>query len=73
MRAVRPTAKPGSADPRLAGQKSTIEGFERLHVQVTQSQYAQLRQLAFERKVSLAEVVRSTLTDGLAAPARRPK
>jgi hypothetical protein len=65
MRAVRPTAKPGAADPRLAGQKSTIEGFERLHVQVTLSQYAQLKQLAFEQKISLAEVVRSALKDWL--------
>jgi DNA polymerase II large subunit len=67
MRATRPTAKVGAADPRLAGQKSTIEGFERLHVQVTKSQYEQLKHMAFDERVSLAEVVRSVLKDGLAA------
>ncbi len=43
----------------------TTEAFERLHVQVTQSQYAKLKQLAFERRVSLAELVRQALTEWL--------
>jgi hypothetical protein len=43
----------------------TNEAFERLHVQVTQSQYSQLKRLAFERRVSVAELVRQALTEWL--------
>jgi hypothetical protein len=33
----------------VADQKAAVEGFERLHVQVTQQQYRQLKKIAFER------------------------
>jgi hypothetical protein len=42
-----------------------VEGFERLHVQITQQQYQQLRRIAFERNARLAEVVREALGDWL--------
>jgi hypothetical protein len=66
MRAVRPSRSEGTPDPRIAEQKSVVEGYERLHVQVTQQQYRQLKKLAFEREVSLAEVVRQALGEWLA-------
>jgi len=65
MRAVRPSKTPGGPDPRLKKQKSVVEGFERLHVQVAQHHYHQLKRLAFERNVSLAEVVRQAVGDWL--------
>ena len=66
MRAVRPSRTQGAADPRVAEQKATVEGYERLHVQVTQQQYKQLKKVAFEREVSLAEAVRQAVGDWLA-------
>ena len=66
MRAVRPSQAQGALDPRVAEQKAVVEGYERLHVQVTQQQYKQLKKLAFEREVSLAEVVRQAVGDWLA-------
>lgn len=66
MRAVRPSQTQGAPDPRVAEQKAVVEGYERLHVQVTQQQYKQLKKLAFEREVSLAEVVRQAVGDWLA-------
>jgi hypothetical protein len=65
MRAVRPTKETLGEDARLAQQKKTVEGFERLHVQITQQQYQQLRRIAFERNARLAEVVREALGDWL--------
>jgi hypothetical protein len=64
MRAVRPT-KDSQPDQRVADQKAAVEGFERLHVQVTQQQYRQLKKIAFERNARLAEVVREALGDWL--------
>jgi hypothetical protein len=49
----------------VADQKAAVEGFERLHVQVTQQQYRQLKKIAFERNARLAEVVREALGDWL--------
>ncbi len=66
MRAVRPTKETHGEDARLAHQKKTVEGFERLHVQITQQQYQQLKRIAFERNARLAEVVREALGDWLA-------
>lgn len=65
MRAVRPTKETSGADVRLAQQKKTVEGFERLHVQITQQQYQRLRRIAFDRNARLAEVVREALGDWL--------
>jgi hypothetical protein len=62
MRAIRPSKQ---RDPRLEKQKSTVEGFERLHVQITQQQYRKLKRLAYEGDTSLAEVVRHALNDWL--------
>jgi hypothetical protein len=64
MRAVRPT-KDSQPDQRVVDQKAAVEGFERLHVQVTQQQYRQLKKIAFERNARLAEVVREALGDWL--------
>jgi len=65
MRGVRPTKAQGD-DERLAQQKRAIEGpLVRLHVQITQQQYHQLKKLAFERDSRLAEVVRDVLGDWL--------
>lgn len=66
MRAVRPTKEIQGGDTRLAQQKKAVEGFERLHVQITQQQYQQLKRIAFERNARLAEVVREALGDWLA-------
>lgn len=66
MRAVRPTKEIQGHDARLAQQKKAVEGFERLHVQITQQQYQQLKRIAFERNARLAEVVREALGDWLA-------
>jgi hypothetical protein len=49
----------------VVDQKAAVEGFERLHVQVTQQQYRQLKKIAFERNARLAEVVREALGDWL--------
>jgi hypothetical protein len=65
MRAVRPTKQTLGGDARLAQQKKTVEGFERLHVQITQQQYQRLKRIAFERDARLAEVVREALGDWL--------
>jgi hypothetical protein len=48
-------------DTRVAQQKSAVEGYERLNVQVTQQQYRQLKRIAYERNISLAEVVRQAV------------
>lgn len=64
MRGVRPTKAQGE-DERLAQQKKTLENLKRLHVQITEQQYRQLKKLAFERDVRLAEVVRDVLGDWL--------
>ena len=66
MRAVRPTKGAAGEDARLVEQKRTVEGFERLHVQVTQQQYRQLKRIAFERNARLAEAGREALADWLA-------
>ena len=58
MRAVRPSKTQGDVDTRLDQHKTTVEGYERLHVQVTQQQYRHLKRIAYERNISLAEVVR---------------
>lgn len=65
MRAVRPSKAEGHEDPRIRQQRAAVEGFERLHVQITQQQYRQLKRIAFERNVSLAEVVREAIGDWL--------
>lgn len=64
MRGVRPTKSQGE-DERLAQQKKTLENLKRLHVQITEQQYRQLKKLAFDRDVRLAEVVRDVLGDWL--------
>lgn len=64
MRGVRPTKSQGE-DERLAQQKKTVENLKRLHVQITEQQYRQLKKLAFDRDVRLAEVVRDVLGDWL--------
>ena len=61
MRAVRPSKTQGDVDIRVAQQKSAVEGYERLNVQVTQQQYRQLKRIAYERNISLAEVVRQAV------------
>ena len=61
MRAVRPSKIQGDVDTRVAEQKSAVEGYERLNVQVTQQQYRQLKRIAYERNISLAEVVRQAV------------
>jgi hypothetical protein len=61
VRAIRPSKTPGDVDTRVAQQKSTVEGYERLNVQVTQQQYRQLKRIAYERNISLAEVVRQAV------------
>jgi hypothetical protein len=38
-----------------------VEGYERLHVQVTQQQYRHLKRIAYDRNISLAEVVRQAV------------
>jgi hypothetical protein len=48
-------------DTRLDQHKKTVEGYERLHVQVTQQQYRHLKRIAYERNISLAEVVRQAV------------
>ena len=58
MRAIRPSKTQGEVDARLDQHKNTVEGYERLHVQVTQQQYRHLKRIAYERNISLAEVVR---------------
>jgi len=65
MRAVRPTKETQGEDTRLAQQKKAVQGFERLHVQITQQQYQQLKRIAFERNARLAEVVREALGEWL--------
>ena len=64
MRAVRPSKTQGDVDTRVAQQKSAVEGYERLNVQVTQQQYRQLKRIAYERNISLAEVVRQAVGCG---------
>ena len=61
MRAVRPSKTQGDVDTRLDQHKTTVEGYERLHVQVTQQQYRHLKRIAYERNISLAEVVRQAV------------
>jgi hypothetical protein len=61
VRAVRPSKIQGDVDTRVAEQKSAVEGYERLNVQVTQQQYRQLKRIAYERNISLAEVVRQAV------------
>lgn len=61
MRAIRPSKTQGETDTRLEQHKTAIEGYERLHVQITQQQYRQLKRLAYERGLSLAEVVRQAV------------
>ena len=46
---------------RIDQHKTTVEGYERLHVQVTQQQYRHLKRIAYERNISLAEVVRQAV------------
>jgi hypothetical protein len=61
VRAIRPSKTQGDVDTRVAQQKSAVEGYERLNVQVTQQQYRQLKRIAYERNISLAEVVRQAV------------
>lgn len=61
MRAIRPSKTQGEKDTRLDQHKNAVEGYERLHVQVTQQQYRQLKRIAYERDLSLAEVVRQAV------------
>ena len=61
MRAVRPSKTQGDVDTRIDQHKTTVEGYERLHVQVTQQQYRHLKRIAYERNISLAEVVRQAV------------
>jgi hypothetical protein len=61
VRAIRPSKTQGDVDTRVAQQKSAVEGYERLNVQVTQQQYRQLKRIAYERSISLAEVVRQAV------------
>ena len=61
MKAIRPSKTHGEVDTRLDQHKKTVEGYERLHVQVTQQQYRHLKRIAYERSISLAEVVRQAV------------
>ena len=61
MKAIRPSKTHGEVDTRLDQHKKTVEGYERLHVQVTQQQYRYLKRIAYERNISLAEVVRQAV------------
>lgn len=61
MRAVRPSKAKGEVDARLTQHQHVVEGYERLHVQVTQQQYRHLKRIAYERNLSLAEVVRQAV------------
>ena len=61
MRAIRTSKTQGEVDARLDQHKNTVEGYERLHVQVTQQQYRHLKRIAYERNISLAEVVRQAV------------
>ena len=61
MRAIRPSKTHGEVDTRIDQHKTTVEGYERLHVQVTQQQYRHLKRIAYERNISLAEAVRQAV------------
>ena len=61
MKAIRPSKTHGEVDTRLDQHTKTVEGYERLHVQVTQQQYRHLKRIAYERNISLAEVVRQAV------------
>jgi hypothetical protein len=61
VRAIRPSKTQGDVDTRVEQHKSAVEGYERLNVQVTQQQYRQLKRIAYERNISLAEVVRQAV------------
>jgi hypothetical protein len=61
VKAIRPSKTHGEVDTRLDQHKKTVEGYERLHVQVTQQQYHHLKRIAYERNISLAEVVRQAV------------
>jgi hypothetical protein len=61
VKAIRPSKTHGEVDTRLDQHKKTVEGYERLHVQVTQQQYRYLKRIAYERNISLAEVVRQAV------------
>jgi Ribbon-helix-helix protein, copG family len=62
MRAIRPS---NQSNIRLETHRSAVEGLTRLNVQVTHAQYERLRRLAYERNVSLAEVVRQAVEEWL--------
>lgn len=48
-------------DARVEEQKAKADPLKLLHVQVFESQYDRLRELAFAKKISLAEATRQAL------------